>query len=105
MGRLCLLATILLFLPELLFVVLNLSNASCLNHKVYEVIILTEKHAIVSSQQAAFFSRMKINDIFRGCWQLFQIASVLTDIALHTLMIDNFENFPFWTYLKLVTPH
>ena len=64
MGRLRLLAIVLSFLPELLFVVLNLSNASCLNHKVYEVISLTEKHAIISSQQTAFFfSRMKINDI------------------------------------------
>ena len=30
-------------------------HASCLNHKVYEVIILTEKDAIVSSQQSRFF--------------------------------------------------
>ena len=54
-GRLRLLAIVLSLLPELLFVVLNLSNASCLNHKVYEVISLNEKHAIISSQQTAFF--------------------------------------------------
>ena len=86
MGPLCLLAIILIVLnlPELLFVVFNLSNASCLNQKVYEVHILSEKHAIVLRQHAAFFEQDEGKRYVPRVLPAISNCFVLIDSWLHT---------------------